>query len=99
KEQQFGKVANLLEQRRNANELDFEPLILRMIFEVYAPHDIPQDINTQKVYQRFWEERILRDRRQSPAQQLTRDRLCRLFARSIMFTEENRHSDVFTIGQ
>lgn len=99
KEQQFSKIANLLEQRRNANELDFEPLILRMIFEVYAPHDIPQDINTQKVYQRFWEERVLRDRRQSPAQELARDRMCRFFARSIMFAEENRHSDILAIDQ
>lgn len=99
KEQQFNKVANLLEQRRNANELDFEPLILRMIFEVYAPHDIPQDINTQKVYQRFWEERVLRDRGQSLAQQLARDRMCRLFARFIVFDEERGHTDVLSVDR
>ena len=99
REHQFGKITNLLEQRRNARELDFEPLILRMIFEAYAPDDIPQDINTQKVYRRFWEERVLRDRHQPVDQQSLREQTCRLLARLVAFGDEPGHSDTLPVSK
>jgi hypothetical protein len=99
KKQQLNKVTGLLEQRRDARELDLEPLILRMIFEVYAPNDIPQDINTQKVYERFWEERVLRDRHRSALQQFARDQICRLLARLIVFGGETGHSDTLSLSK
>lgn len=94
KENQFSNVAELLEQRREiARELDLEPLILRMIFEVYVPHDIPQDINTQKVYESFWAKRVLGDRVPNLQTQNERVKICRLIADKIAFGNQLSHSD------
>lgn len=94
KEMQFAKVTQLLEQQRDvARELDLEPLILRMIFEAYVPNDIPQDINTQKVYERFWQQRVLEDRTPKPAVQRMRSRICRFLAREIAFGKSALHGE------
>ena len=34
------------------------PLHMRMLFEVYEPNEIPEDINTQKLYERYWENKV-----------------------------------------
>jgi hypothetical protein len=94
KEAQFRKVAELLEQRRDiARELDLEPLILRMIFEAYVPEDITQDINTQKVYEKFWRERVLEDRQRALAEQRARAAVCRFLAREIIFGRGALHAE------
>jgi hypothetical protein len=86
KERQFDKVWGLIEQQRDARELDLEPLILRMLFEAYVPKDIPPDINTQQVYKNFWNERVLLDRVVKDSnERFTRKRLCLLIARQIAF--------------
>jgi hypothetical protein len=95
-QEQFDKVWGLLEQQRDVRELDLEPLILRMLFEVYAPKDIPRDVNTQQVYHHYWENVVLSDRVvKSPDERLKRDQLCRYIARSVAFGET--HSDKFLI--
>lgn len=99
KEQQFIKVWGLLDQRRRMQELDFEPLILRMIFETYAPDDIPQDINTQKVYKEFWEKRVILDRTKDTSDQFKREQFCNFLARQIAFGQEKSHSDTFPLGE
>lgn len=98
KKHQFSKVWELLDQQRSvARELNFEPLILRMIFETYVPEDIPQDINTQKVYDRFWEKRVLLDRSKDANERFTRGQLCHFLAKQIAFNERKGHSDTFPI--
>ena len=39
------------------------PLHMRMLFEVYQPQEIPEDINVQKLYDRYWYKRVARIRR------------------------------------
>jgi len=96
-QEQFNKVWGLLEQQRDVRELDLEPLILRMLFEAYAPEDIPRDVNTQQVYQHYWHEVVLYDRVvSSPNERMERQQLCRYIARQIAFSET--HSDKFLIG-
>ena len=34
------------------------PLHMRMLFEVYQPDEIPEDINTQKLYDKYWEKKV-----------------------------------------
>jgi HEAT repeat protein len=34
------------------------PLHMRMLFEVYQPNEIPEDINTQKLYDRYWDKKV-----------------------------------------
>lgn len=98
KARQFEKVTQLLEQQRDiARELDLEPLILRMIFEAYVPEDIPQDINTQKVYEKFWEQRVLQDRKAGAAVRAARARMCRLLAREIAFGGGSFHGEAVSL--
>ncbi|MBL7204334.1 MAG: hypothetical protein ISS63_08375 [Desulfobacteraceae bacterium] len=85
KEEQFSKVWDLLEQQRQVRDLDFEPLILRMIFEAYAPEDIPQDINTQRVYRMFWEKKVISERVGELRESHKRSQVCRFLARQIAF--------------
>jgi hypothetical protein len=96
-QEQFDKVWGLLEQQRDIRELDLEPLILRMLFEVYAPKDIPRDVNTQQIYRHYWQKVVLFDRVVKNAdERMERERLCRYIARSVAFGET--HSDKFLIG-
>lgn len=96
KERQFSYISNLLEQQRNIKELDLEPLILRMIFEVYAPNDIPPDINTQQVYKKFWYERVESDRLITNSEAKTRKQICRLIARELAFGNQTSNSESLT---
>jgi len=95
--EQFDKVWGLLEQQRDVRELDLEPLILRMLFEVYAPKDIPRDVNTQQIYQHYWQKVVLFDRVVKNAdERMERERLCRYVAHGVAFGET--HSDKFPVG-
>lgn len=85
---QFESVWEILDQQRKFQDLTFEPLILRMIFQAYVPDDIPQDINTQKVYDKFWEERVLSDRTaKGGLESFFRAQACERIAESIGFGE------------
>jgi hypothetical protein len=85
---QFESVWEILDQQRKFQDLTFEPLILRMIFQAYVPDAIPQDINTQRVYDKFWDERVLSDRTAKSGQEsFYRARGCELIADSIGFGE------------
>ncbi len=96
-QEQFDKVWGLLEQQRDVRELDLEPLILRMLFEVYAPTDIPRDVNTQQVYGHYWQNVVLHDRVVKDVDdRMRREHLCRYIARNVAFGET--HSDKFLIG-
>jgi hypothetical protein len=96
-QEQFEKVWGLLEQQRDVRELDLEPLILRMLFEVYAPKDIPRDVNTQQIYRHYWQKVVLFDRVVKNAdERMERERLCRYVARGVAFGKT--HSDKFLIG-
>ena len=45
------------------------PLTLRMLFQVYAPDDVPSSINTFELYDQFWNARKVRDQRHGMIQQ------------------------------
>jgi hypothetical protein len=95
-QEQFDKVWGLLEQQRDVRELDLEPLILRMLFEVYAPKDIPRDVNTQQIYRHYWQKVVLFDRVVKNAdERMEREWLCRYIARRVAFGET--HSDKLLI--
>lgn len=96
RDRQVNKIWGILEQQRKVRELDLEPLILRMFFEAYVPNEIPQDINTQQVYKKYWTERVLLDRVVKDAdERYAREQLCRLAAREI--SSDSRHSDKLSV--
>jgi hypothetical protein len=97
RQEQFERVWGLLEQQRDVRELDLEPLILRMLFEAYVPTEIPREVNTQQVYEHYWNNVVLFDRVVKDAdERMQREQLCRYIARTVAFGET--HSDKFLIG-
>jgi len=83
---QFSRVWEILDHQRSFQELTFEPLILRMIFQAYVPRDIPQDVNTQRVYDKFWDERVRSDRSaKGSTESFNRGQGCELIADYIAF--------------
>jgi hypothetical protein len=68
-----------------------------MLFEVYAPNDIPRDVNTQQIYRHYWQKVVLFDRVVKNAdERMERERLCRYIARRVAFGET--HSDKLLIS-
>jgi energy-coupling factor transporter ATP-binding protein EcfA2 len=47
-----------VELRPPVLEVCRNPLHMRMLFEVYHPDEIPEDINTQKLYDKYWENKV-----------------------------------------
>jgi len=89
KDAQIEHVWELLDSQRRIQDLNFEPLLLRMIFEAYVPNDVPSDINTQQVYDHFWEQRVLGDRGQvTPEVSHARSLLSRVVASHLYFDLE-----------
>jgi 3-methyladenine DNA glycosylase AlkC/energy-coupling factor transporter ATP-binding protein EcfA2 len=52
-----------VELRLPVLEVCRNPLHMRMLFEVYQPNEIPEDINTQKLYDKYWNEKVAEIRR------------------------------------
>jgi hypothetical protein len=94
---QFENIWNILDSQRIIQELDLDPLILSMIFQTYIPDKIPQDINTQQVYDKYWQDRVLNDRNPRDVEKRNRINLCHHLARCIVFAAEG--ADSFSIDE
>lgn len=92
KKVQFNNIWNILDAQRRIKELDLDPLILSMIFQAYFPENITQDINTQKIYDYFWQKRVLEDRNPTEEEKRIRIFLCLLLARCIFSSQESSDS-------
>ncbi|HUI80782.1 MAG TPA: hypothetical protein VLY24_22810 [Bryobacteraceae bacterium] len=86
---------NLLDGRRRVQELSFDPLVLRMIFEAYPPDPVPSEVNTAMIYTAYWERCVVRDRLQpsTPDSEQLREALAGRIAYSILFRESTTFSD------
>lgn len=90
---------NLLDGRRRVQELNFDPLILRMIFEAYPPNPVPVEINTALIYIAYWERCVVRVRRgtlNAQSERLRETVACRL-AHAILFRETNAFDDAIRV--
>ena len=47
-----------VELRQPILEVCRNPLHMRMLFEVYQPNEIPEDISTQLLYDRYWQRKV-----------------------------------------
>ena len=50
------------------SELAFNPLTMRMLFAVYAPNEIPKEVNSTSLYLEFWRRRVETDLRAGQTQ-------------------------------
>lgn len=61
KEESLNKILNGVSEGRSLKEVCKHPLTLRMLFTIYFPNTIPEEINVFKLYKDFWEKRIVKD--------------------------------------
>lgn len=62
-EDQADRLRNLVGLGRPLKEVCLNPLTLRMLFELYAPSAIPEDINSFRLYTEYWAAKVLGDKR------------------------------------
>jgi hypothetical protein len=56
-------ILNAVSNGLQIREVCLNPLTLRMLFTLYAPQDIPKEINTFELYCNYWEMRVVKDHR------------------------------------
>jgi len=70
-----------------------------MIFQAYVPNEIPRDVNTQRVYDKFWEHvSFTIDPLRRPVDSFKRAQACELLADFIAF-REGKQTDTATTGE
>lgn len=57
------KLTQLVAAHHSLREICIHPLTLRMLFVLYAPEEVPSEIDVVSLYDRFWEDRVRTDRR------------------------------------
>lgn len=57
------KLVSLVLREGPGGHLCSRPLTMRMLFELYAPGALPDHVDETALYQRFWRDRVERDRR------------------------------------
>jgi hypothetical protein len=62
-EEEFSHVLNAVARGLPIREVCSNPLTLRMLFTIYAPAAVPDDINVFKLYKEYWALRVERDLR------------------------------------
>ncbi len=61
--EEFAHVRDAVARGLPVREVCANPLTLRMLFTIYAPAAIPEDINVFRLYQEYWAQRVGRDLR------------------------------------
>lgn len=57
------RISDLLSHGEPVGEVLRSPLAMRVTFELYAPHQIPSELNGFELYRQFWLWRVSHDRR------------------------------------
>lgn len=60
---QVDRIEKAVADGRPVREVCKNPLTLRMLFTLYAPKEVPLEINVFKLYQAYWDLRIAKDHR------------------------------------
>ena len=66
---QVTRLRGMVARREPVGELLRTPLLLRMVFELYAPYRIEGELHAFRLYEEYWDRRVRRDMRseQGPA--------------------------------
>ncbi|MBS9783295.1 MAG: SIR2 family protein [Pasteurella sp.] len=67
------RLENAVSSNRRIKDVCLNPLKLRMLFELYAPNSIPEDINTYSLYVEYWNYKVKMDNRGYKESYDTRD--------------------------
>ncbi|WP_437727191.1 SIR2 family protein [Sorangium sp. So ce861] len=63
REEHHARLTRLVALRHTLREICVRPLTLRMLFELYAPEEVPPEIDVVGLYTAFWRDRVQSDRR------------------------------------
>lgn len=69
------QLVNTVARRQSMAILCLRPLFLQMLFQLYAPNSVPEDLSVTGLYQKYWQDRVQQDRRDliSPSSAKGRD--------------------------
>ena len=62
-EEHVNTIMQAVSQGLPVREVCQNPLALRMLFELYGPNPIPPEINSFRLYQQYWDARVVTDKR------------------------------------
>jgi hypothetical protein len=62
-DEEAARILRAVSQGRPLREVCLGPLTLRMLFDLYAPHEIETEVHVAQLYQQFWDHRVRQDRR------------------------------------
>jgi hypothetical protein len=62
-QEQLSRLCEAVARGRPVKDVCSSPLMLRMLFLIYAPQSIPDEIHAFRLYKEFWEFRVESDRR------------------------------------
>jgi hypothetical protein len=65
--EEAARILKAVSTGRPLREVCLGPLTLRMLFDLYAPHEIEDEIHVAQLYHQFWEYRVREDRRAARA--------------------------------
>ncbi|MBP2266395.1 hypothetical protein J3A64_001859 [Pseudarthrobacter sp. PvP004] len=57
------QLVNTVARRQSMAMLCLRPLFLKMLFQLYAPNSVPEDLSVTGLYQKYWLDRVQQDRR------------------------------------
>lgn len=68
------QLVNTVARRQSMAMLCLRPLFLQMLFQLYAPNSVPEDLSVTGLYQKYWQDRVQQDRRDSVSSTSVRGR-------------------------
>jgi len=63
REEHRNHITSVVAHGMPLREVCINPLTLRMMFTLYAPNPVPPEINVFDLYDKFWQDRVVTDRR------------------------------------
>lgn len=58
------QLANVVARRHSMAALCLRPLFLQLLFQLYSPNAVPENLSVTGLYDRYWHDRVERDQRE-----------------------------------
>ncbi len=60
-EKEYQRILNLVDKGLPVREVCYNPLTFRMLYSIYMPNSIPDNINVHELYRKYWERKVKYD--------------------------------------
>lgn len=58
------QLINAVARRQSMSRMCLRPLFLQMLFALYAPFEVPENLSITALYEKYWLDRVVKDRRE-----------------------------------